>query len=75
MHQRIKTTTQARQGCPEDTAKQVCQHCPVINDCATWALKTREPYGVWGGMSEDERATVLGVRSLRYPAPAPGTAG
>jgi WhiB family redox-sensing transcriptional regulator len=55
-------------------AKEICQHCPVINDCATWALKTREPYGVWGGMSEDERATVLGVRSLRYPAPAPGTA-
>ena len=56
-------------------AKQICQQCPVINDCKAWALTTREPYGVWGGLSEDERATILGVRSLRYPAPAPGTAG
>jgi WhiB family redox-sensing transcriptional regulator len=55
-------------------AKQICQQCPVINDCKAWALTTREPYGVWGGLSEDERATILGVRSLRYPAPAPGTA-
>jgi WhiB family redox-sensing transcriptional regulator len=39
-------------------AKQICQHCPVINQCATWALRTREPYGVWGGLSETERATI-----------------
>jgi WhiB family redox-sensing transcriptional regulator len=49
-------------------AKQVCQQCPVINACADWALRTREPYGVWGGLSEDERADILGVRNLRYPA-------
>jgi WhiB family transcriptional regulator, redox-sensing transcriptional regulator len=54
-------------------AKQICQHCPVISACAAWALRTREPYGVWGGMSEDERAEILGVRSLRYPAAATRT--
>ena len=53
-------------------AKQICRRCPVLSECATWALSTREPYGVWGGMSEDERADILGVRSLKYPAPAPG---
>jgi WhiB family redox-sensing transcriptional regulator len=30
----------------------------------------REPYGIWGGLSEDERARILGVHSLRYPAAA-----
>ena len=51
-------------------AKRICQRCPVIHQCATWALRTREPYGVWGGLSETERADILGVRSLKYPAPA-----
>ena len=33
-------------------------------------FRVREPYGVWGGLSEDERAAELGVESLRYPAKA-----
>jgi len=57
----------------ESRAKEVCQRCPVINQCATWALTTREPYGVWGGLSETERATILGLQSLKYPALAPRT--
>ena len=56
-------------------AKQICRRCPVINQCAAWALRTREPYGVWGGLSEAERADILGVRSLKYPAPAPRATG
>ncbi len=54
-------------------AKQICQPCPVISQCAAWALRTREPYGVWGGLSEAERAHILGVRSLKYPGLAPRT--
>ena len=50
-------------------AKRICRRCPVISQCATWALRTREPYEVWGGLSETERADILGVQSLRYPAP------
>ncbi|MEP6562277.1 MAG: WhiB family transcriptional regulator [Nakamurella sp.] len=49
-------------------AKAVCRQCPVIADCLEHALRVREPYGVWGGRTEDERAQLLGVRSLRYPA-------
>ncbi|WP_369334961.1 WhiB family transcriptional regulator, partial [Bacillus licheniformis] len=26
-------------------AKQICQDCPVLKECATWPLTTREPYG------------------------------
>lgn len=51
-------------------AKQICQRCPVIRECAAWALTTQEPYGVWGGFSEDERASILGRGNLRYPAPS-----
>jgi WhiB family redox-sensing transcriptional regulator len=36
-------------------AKAVCATCPVITQCAAHALAVREPYGVWGGMTEEER--------------------
>ena len=48
-------------------AKAVCQRCPVVTQCRAHALAVREPYGIWGGLSEDERATILGVRKLQYP--------
>jgi WhiB family redox-sensing transcriptional regulator len=39
----------------DEAAKAVCARCPVRLDCRAHALEVREPYGVWGGMSEDER--------------------
>ena len=36
-------------------AKLVCRSCPVIDACREHALAVREPYGVWGGLSEDDR--------------------
>ncbi len=39
----------------EAAAKEICMNCPVLISCAEHALKVREPYGVWGGMTEDER--------------------
>ena len=42
----------------ERAAKAVCATCPVLTQCAAHALAVREPYGVWGGMSEDDRETV-----------------
>ena len=49
-------------------AKEVCFSCPVIAECRQYALDAREPYGIWGGLSEDERADRLGLQSIRYPA-------
>jgi WhiB family redox-sensing transcriptional regulator len=49
-------------------AKAICRTCPAIRECLEHALRVREPYGIWGGRSEDERAYLLGVESLRYPA-------
>jgi len=42
----------------ELAAKSVCSGCPVMVQCASHALTVREPYGVWGGMSEDEREEI-----------------
>ena len=36
-------------------AQAVCATCPVIDACRQHALTVREPYGVWGGMTEDDR--------------------
>jgi WhiB family redox-sensing transcriptional regulator len=39
----------------ETAAKEVCMNCPVRRECAEHALRVHEPYGVWGGLTEDER--------------------
>lgn len=46
-------------------AKAVCKTCPVINECLKHALDAEEPYGVWGGLSEEERQVLLGRRWRR----------
>jgi WhiB family redox-sensing transcriptional regulator len=33
----------------------VCDACPVLEPCRSWARENRE-YGFWGGESEEERA-------------------
>jgi WhiB family redox-sensing transcriptional regulator len=47
-------------------AKAICRDCPAIVACRAWALRTMEPYGIWGGLSEDARTTLLGVPTLRW---------
>ena len=39
-------------------AKAVCARCPVRRECLAFAVRTRQMYGVWGGMSEHERRPV-----------------
>lgn len=45
-----------------ERAKRICAQCPVITQCREYALMNQEPYGVWGGLSEEERATILQKR-------------
>lgn len=42
-------------------AKAICEQCPVIHPCREHALQVREPYGVWGGLTEDDRERLLGA--------------
>lgn len=43
----------------EAAAKAVCRSCPVVLQCREHALSAREPYGVWGGLSEHDREAIL----------------
>ena len=36
-------------------AKQLCSRCPVKDECLNYALIANEPFGIWGGMTTDER--------------------
>jgi len=42
-----------------EDAKRVCRRCVVVGVCLAWALGSREDFGVWGGLSEEERRAVL----------------
>jgi WhiB family redox-sensing transcriptional regulator len=46
------------QGGSTEAAKRVCVGCPVRSECLAWALVNREPFGIWGGMSERERGAL-----------------
>jgi WhiB family transcriptional regulator, redox-sensing transcriptional regulator len=46
-------------------AKQVCAGCPVRDRCRDYALAAREEFGVWGGLSEDERTAILSEADKR----------
>ena len=54
----------------ERAAKAVCARCPVIRECYETALRVQEPYGVWGGTTERERADIIaGRRRVQPPQP------
>ena len=36
-------------------AKGICRSCPVRWDCLVYAIDTRQPDGIWGGLTPDER--------------------
>lgn len=38
-----------------DKAKTICGQCPVQSDCLEYALATNAQFGVFGGLTEDER--------------------
>jgi len=40
-------------------AKAVCARCPVQAECLAWAIRTNEPWGIWGGQTPDERGAAL----------------
>lgn len=58
---------------PEGTPKQVataseeaitiCNGCAVLGPCREYAVQ-QEPYGIWGGLTENEREQVRAIRGL-----------
>ena len=43
----------------EKIAKAICATCPVIKECRDQALRLAEPYGIWGGLTQEERFAIL----------------
>ena len=43
----------------EERAKAICATCPVREPCLEYALRIREPHGIWGGLSEAERRPLI----------------
>ncbi|MBK9180084.1 MAG: WhiB family transcriptional regulator [Acidimicrobiales bacterium] len=47
----------------EQRAKSICASCSVREPCLEYALRIREPHGIWGGLSEVERRHLLSDRA------------
>jgi len=47
----------------EAEAKAVCTRCSVRNECLSYALEAGERYGIWGGLSPQERRALGRTRS------------
>ena len=45
----------------EARAKEICASCSVLEACRQQAIERREPYGIWGGLTEQERREVAAV--------------
>ena len=47
----------------EEIAKTICATCPVQRPCLEYALRIREPHGIWGGLNEVERKAMHSVKA------------
>lgn len=39
-----------------DEGRQVCRRCSLEVECGEWAIRAGERYGMWGGLTPEERA-------------------
>ncbi|MGH9185562.1 MAG: WhiB family transcriptional regulator [Acidimicrobiales bacterium] len=46
----------------ERRAKAICATCAVRQPCLEYAVRIREPHGIWGGLNEVERKQVVAQR-------------
>lgn len=42
----------------EQDAQQVCLGCDFRRECGQWALDTNQEWGVWGGLTENDRRAI-----------------
>lgn len=38
-----------------EAAKAVCRQCDVREECLQYAIDSNQEYGIWGGLTEEER--------------------
>jgi len=56
-HEESEGTAERRRR--EEQAKRVCAACSVRSECLEYSLSVREPFGIWGGLTELERRARL----------------
>jgi WhiB family redox-sensing transcriptional regulator len=49
-------------------AKEKCLVCPVRTECLKYALDDGQDYGIWGGLTPDERTKLKNMRAARAAA-------
>ena len=52
----------------EREAAAICGDCPVLQTCRDYALSTGERYGVWGGLTENQRLRIHSGRTTELSA-------
>jgi WhiB family redox-sensing transcriptional regulator len=52
----------------EAKATAICTRCPVRLECLDYALRVREPHGIWGGLNEAERKALIRERDREAQA-------
>lgn len=48
-----------------NAAKNICDDCPVREICRETAMATGEEYGIWGGLTPEERRLLAHHRGLK----------
>lgn len=51
-----------------EVARTLCQRCPEVRACLTWAL-THQEHGIWAGTTETARQDLLARHRTEVPSP------
>lgn len=57
------TERRGERGVREARAKSLCRTCEVRAECLGYALQIEEPHGIWGGLTESERRSMISASS------------
>lgn len=61
-----------RKAARDAAAIGVCASCPVLAQCRQHSLEVREPYGVWGGLTEEDRELLYTTGTPAHTGAAAG---
>jgi hypothetical protein len=51
-------------------ARKICGPCPVRTDCLIASFESKEPHGVWGGITHRERHALLSKHKWNWQSAA-----
>ena len=49
----------------QKAATKICAECPVRILCANFAIQTNQEFGVWGGLTEEDRKQLRSKKNSR----------